>query len=196
MPHDSAPADGREMLRGGDRRSIGRVPRVLQLVAADPGRVGWLVAALDDHDPLVRMRAADALEKATVRDAAPLQPHKRFLLRLAASSQQQELRWHLAQLLPRLKLRSAQRRSAALTLRGYLADRSAIVRTFALQGLTDLALQDASLRPLARHWVRWAAREGTPAMRARAKRLERELARTKAEAVARASIAKQREIRR
>jgi hypothetical protein len=150
------------------------VPQVLKRLAANPRLFGSLVAALADNDPLVRMRAADALEKATLREAALLQPHKRFLLRLAAASRQQEVRWHLAQLLPRLKLRAAERRSAALTLRSYLADRSGIVRTFALQGMSEL--QDASLRPLARHWLRWAARDGTPAMRTRAARLLRAFA--------------------
>jgi HEAT repeat protein len=196
MPRERVTAELRELLSGGDRRSIGRVPHVLRLLAADPQVFGPLVAALSDSDPLVRMRAADALEKATVREAAPLQPYKRILLRLAASSQQQEVRWHLAQLLPRLGLRAAQRRSAAHALRGYLDDRSAIVRTFALQGLADLASQDASLKPLARRSLRWAAQEGTPAMRARAKRLMRELELPRPAAATRAAGSKKKEIRR
>ncbi len=190
------PTDLVKMLRGGDRRSIGRVPHVLKLLAADPRGIGSLVAALVDSDPRVCMRAADALEKATLRDSAPLQAHKQFLLRLAGSSRQQEVRWHLAQLLPRLKLRPAERKTAALTLRSYLADRSGIVRTFALQGMTDLASQDAALKPLARHWLRWAAREGTPAMRARAKLLLRALATPKASATTHVGAAKKKESRR
>jgi hypothetical protein len=177
--------DIRKVLRGGDRRSIGQVPRVLKRLAADPHLVRPLVAALSDADPIVCMRAADALEKATRRDPSALQAHKRTLLHLARSTQQHEVRWHFAQMLPRLMLRPAERRSAFLTLRSYLADRSAIVRTFALQGMADLAQGDLSIRPLALRWLRWAVRQGTPAMRSRAARLLREIAAAPAPAQAR-----------
>jgi hypothetical protein len=133
------------------------------------------VAALSDLDPVVRMRAADALEKASVTNAAILQRHKRALLNLAQTATQQELRWHLAQMLPRLHLQPSERRAAARRMRGYLTDPSSIVRTFALQALTDLARDDPSLRPLALSSLRHAARGGTPAMRSRAARLLREL---------------------
>ncbi len=166
--------DIREMLRGGDRRSIGRVPQVLERLKSHPKLAGQLVAALGDADPLVRMRAADALEKATLHNAALLQQHKRVLLRLARTATQPELRWHLAQMLPRLHLRSSERRAAARGLRLYLTDPSSIVRTFALQALTDLARDDPTLKPLALSSVRQAARRGTPAMRSRAARLLRE----------------------
>jgi hypothetical protein len=175
----------RELLHGGDRRSIGRVPQVLQRLAADPHLVRPLVAALSDTDLIVCMRAADALEKATRRDPSALQAHKGALLHLSRSTQQHEVRWHLAQMLPRLMLRPAERRSAFQTLRGYLTDRSAIVRTFALQGMADFAQHDPSLKPLARRWLRWAVRRGTPAMRSRAARLLSEIAAAPAPAQAR-----------
>jgi len=168
--------DIRELLRGGDRRSIGRVPKILKHLAADPHLVRPLVAALSDADLIICMRAADALEKATRRDPSALQAHKRALIHLSRSTQQHEVRWHLAQMLPRLMLRPAERHSAFQTLRGYLADRSAIVRTFALQGMADFARHDPSLKPTARRWLRWAVRQGTPAMRSRAARLLREIA--------------------
>ncbi len=167
--------DIRALLRGGDRRSIGRVPHVLERVKASPRLLDRLVAALSDADPVVCMRAADALEKASRRDASALQKHKHALLRLARCTAQQELRWHLAQMLPRLHLRPSQRRAAARTLQLYLTDPSSIVRTFALQALADLALVDPALRPPALRSLRQAVRTGTPAMRSRATRLLREL---------------------
>ncbi|OGO46869.1 MAG: hypothetical protein A2Z30_05925 [Chloroflexi bacterium RBG_16_64_43] len=168
--------DIRDVLRGGDRRSIGRVPQVLNRLTASPRLFDRLVAALGDTDPVVRMRAADALEKASRKDASPLQKHKRALLRLARSTAQQELRWHLAQMLPRLHLRPPERQAAARTLQSYHTDPSSIVRTFALQALADLAQGDAALRALALRSLRQAIRTGTPAMRSRAARLLRELA--------------------
>ena len=53
----------RDLLMGGDRRSIGRVDEVLELVLGQPKRVGELAKLLWDSDAVVRMRAADALEK-------------------------------------------------------------------------------------------------------------------------------------
>ena len=168
--------DIRDLLHGGDRRSIGRVPQVLDRMKASPHLFDQLVAALSDTDPIVCMRAADALEKASLRDASALQKHKRALLRLARSTAQQELRWHLAQMLPRLHLQPAEWHAAARTLQRYQTDPSSIVRTFALQGLVDLAQDHPALRPLALRVLNQAARSGTPAMRSRAARLLRELA--------------------
>src|SRR5262245_1189854 len=99
----------RTLLIGGDRRSIGQVPRVLSIIRRHPDRTPELVAALTDLDPLVRMRAADALEKVTVHQPELLRPHKRALLTLANRAKQQELRWHLAQLIPRLRLTRRER---------------------------------------------------------------------------------------
>ncbi len=54
------------MLKGGDRRSIGKSDQIARLVLSEPGRFPDLFKCLWDEDPVVRMRAADAAEKATV----------------------------------------------------------------------------------------------------------------------------------
>ena len=59
-----------EMLSGGDLRSIGRVPEVLGVMEKNPGRMNELVLCLDSGDPVVRGRAADALEKLTAKRPA------------------------------------------------------------------------------------------------------------------------------
>jgi hypothetical protein len=143
---------------------------------ASPRLFDQLVAALSDTDPIVCMRAADALEKASLHDASALQRHKRVLLRLASSTTQQELRWHFAQMLPRLHLQPAEWRAAARTLQRYQTDPSSIVRTFTLLALAELAQGHPALRPLALRSLHRAVRSGTPAMRSRATRLLRELA--------------------
>jgi hypothetical protein len=117
------------------------------------------------------MRAADALEKVTRAQPGRLARFKPTLLRLARTAGQQELRWHLAQLLPRLDLTAQERARAARILRGYLRDPSSIVRTFALQALADLATQYPAMWPGVHRRLRAAATRGTPAMRARARRI-------------------------
>ena len=49
-----------EMLRGGDRRSVGHADRVAKIVAKDSSLFPRLIAAMWDEDNVVRMRAADA----------------------------------------------------------------------------------------------------------------------------------------
>jgi len=159
------------LLQGGDRRTIGRADQVAAIVSKDPGLFPELITGLWSDDPLVRMRAADAAEKVTRSKPDLLQPFKKELLGLMAEATQQELRWHLAAIVPRLVLNSKERRQAASSLNTYLEDRSSIVRTSALQGLADLAQDEPSLRPNLIELLRESARSGTPAMKARSRRL-------------------------
>jgi hypothetical protein len=159
------------LLVGGHRRQIGRVDQVVAMVSADPRLFPQLIAGLWSDDPLVRMRAADAAEKATRTEPGLLMPYKRELLGLLTEAVQQELRWHLALMVPRLALNAKERELAASLLGRYLQDRSSIVKTFSLQGLAELAQDDPSLRPTVIEILRAATRSGTPAMKARSRKL-------------------------
>ncbi|MDX5324328.1 MAG: hypothetical protein LPJ96_11995 [Exiguobacterium sp.] len=57
--------DIRELLNGGDLRSIGQVDAVVVNVGDDPDRFSELMTGLTDDRPVVRMRSADAVEKVT-----------------------------------------------------------------------------------------------------------------------------------
>ncbi len=163
------------MLKGGDRRSIGRSNQIAKLVFSDPKWFAELLECLWDEDPIVRMRAADAAEKVTVVRPELLNPHKQELLGLLVEAEQIELRWHLALMVPRLELSGPERHRAAAALQRYLEDRSSIVKTFALQGLADLARQDTSLRESARQILEESLQTGAAAMKARARKLLKEL---------------------
>jgi HEAT repeat protein len=163
------------MLKGGDRRSIGKSNQIAQLVLSEPKRFAELVECLWDEDPNVRMRAADAAEKVTLARPKLLKPHKQELLGLLAEAEQIELRWHLALMVPRLELRRPETERAATALQRYLEDRSSIVKTFALQGLADLVRQNSNLREPARRALEESLRTGTAAMKARARKLLKEL---------------------
>jgi len=141
------------------------------MVSKAPAMFPELIAGLWSEDLLVRMRAADAAEKVTRSNRELLQPFKKELLGLMAEATQQELRWHLAAIVPRLVLSAGQRQQAISLLRRYLEDRSSIVRTFALQGLADLAQDEPSLRPDVIELLHESARNGTPAMKARSRKL-------------------------
>ena len=162
------------LLRGGDRRSIGRSNQVVRLVLREPKSFVELIECLWSDDPIVRMRAADATEKVSFVQPELLKHYKTELLGLLAEAEQIELRWHLAQMIPRLPLTQGERRRAADALQRYLEDRSSIVRTFALQALADISQNDAALRPKVREILEQSAVRGTAAMKARARKLLKE----------------------
>jgi len=159
------------MLVGGDRRSIGCANEIVSIVLRRPQRLKELVGCLWSRDAIVRMRAADAIEKISLCRADWLERHKADLVALMQETQQQELRWHLALVVPRLHLTKSEQRRAVSSLWQYLNDQSSIVRTCALQGLADLARGTPSLRQAVNELLEEASRTGTAAMKARARKL-------------------------
>jgi len=110
------------------------------------------------------MRAADAVEKVTRQRRDLLRRYKKELLGLMKETNQPELRWHLAAMIPRIPLNAKERQTAISALNGYLEDPSSFVKTFALQGLADLAQDEPSIRASVVEILRKATRSGTPAM--------------------------------
>jgi hypothetical protein len=164
------------LLTGADRRSIGRADEVAAMILKHPMLFAELIAGLWDVDRVVRMRAADAVEKVSRKQPELLVPFNAELLGLLAEASEQELRWHLAQMAPRLRLTGKERLRAASLLKDYLDDHSSIVKTFAIQALADLANADPALLPDTVELLEQAVRSGTPAMRARARKLLARLA--------------------
>jgi hypothetical protein len=158
-------------LRGGDRRSIGNVDEVVDAVQKKPNLLKDLRTGLFDGDPVVRMRAADAMEKISSENPQPLQPYKTELIRLARQTQQQELRWHLAQMIPRLKLTPEEEATATDIFFDYLNDKSKIVVTFAMQALSDLALKKGAASARMIGAIEELIRTGSPAIQSRGKKL-------------------------
>jgi hypothetical protein len=111
------------------------------------------------------------VEKITAKHPAYLQPYKTELIQQVAKIEQQEVRWHVAQMMPRLKLSNQERAVAVEILLGYLDDQSKIVKTFSMQALADLAEQDAALRSRVIPLLEELTETGSPAMRSRGRKL-------------------------
>jgi len=158
-------------LRGGDRRSIGRVSTVVAAVQKRPALFKDLVSGLFDDNPAVRMRAADAMEKISSDDPQLLQPYKKQLIRLAQRTQQQDMRWHLAQMLPRLQLTAKETAAVTDIFFDFLNDRSKIVVTFAMQALTDFALIKGQASDRLIRAMENLTQTGSPAIQSRGKKL-------------------------
>jgi hypothetical protein len=167
------------LLAGGDRRSIGASNRVAALAAAEPRLLRVLFRGAQSDDPVLSMRCVDAIEKATANRHELLAPYKRVLLEKLSKRAQKEIRWHVAQLLPRLALSQMQRAKALQILVDFTNDGSSIVKTLAMQGMFDLAIQDEDLLPVVRQHIEELTVIGTPAMRARGRMLNAKLARTR-----------------
>jgi hypothetical protein len=160
-----------DQLKGGDRRSIGAANSVVELVLADPSKLGEIIRGITSKDPIVRMRCADVVEKVSTVQPDWLRRHKKLVLRLTEQEAQKEVRWHLAQMLPRLRLTSAERKSATAMMFDYLDDPSHIVKVCALQALADLSASDAPLRRRVRELLSQLQKSEIASLRSRARRL-------------------------
>ena len=160
-----------QTLSGGDRRSIGRSQDVVDFVLNNAHRVGQVIAGLSHDDPIVRMRCADVAEKVSKQHADWLQPFKKTLLRIGASSSQQEVRWHIARMLPRVMLSEREKQAAISLLYEYLEDKSHIVKTFSMTALAELAIDDVDLRKKVIPTLKRLIRVGSPAMQSRGRKL-------------------------
>jgi hypothetical protein len=94
---------------------------------------------------------------------------------LLAETNQKEMRWHLAIMIARLRLTASECQQAKDLLLSYLADKSSIVKTCAMQGLADLTLQCPGFHAMVLDQLRSCSRMGTPAMRARGRILLRRM---------------------
>lgn len=164
-------------LRGGDRRSIGVANDAARAVLENPQLLGVLFAGLASNQETLRMRCADAIEKATRAQPHWLQPFKRTLLGTLATDPQKEVRWHVAALLTRLNLSAGEEERVYSVLLDYCNDPSSIVKTQAMQGLTDLAVRHPRRLPEVRRHIEELMVIGTPAMKARARKLLQQLCR-------------------
>jgi hypothetical protein len=160
-----------EMLKGGDRRSIGRSNEVVTRVLNEPELFDTLFSGMLTDDPLIRMRSADAAEKVTAIHPEYLIPHKGVLLEILSKAEQAEVRWHAAPMLVRVPLSEEEQAAVVDILTSYMNDRSSIVKALAMQSLGDLAERYVALRPVVLLHIKEQVVIGTPAMKARSKKL-------------------------
>ena len=89
-----------ELLSGGDLRSTGAADQAASALVSGNWTSEEFFGLIERAAPVVRMRAADALEKATRSDPTLIQASASRLLRLLAQPQPKEVRWHLLQMAP------------------------------------------------------------------------------------------------
>ncbi len=163
------------MLSGGDLRSIGRADEVVALVQGHPSLFAALVQGMQSDDAILKARCADAAEKVSAVHPEWLIPHKAMLIEQLSLDPQPEVRWHVAPMLARLPLDGAVLTQAVTRLTEWLNDTSSIVKTMSMQALADLAERHEVLRPEVLRHLRELTVIGTPAMKARGRKLLKRL---------------------
>ncbi len=148
-------------------------------VGGDKAGLRALVRELFGEDVEVRKRAADVARRITERDGHLLERYADELAGLLETLPVEEsrTRWHLGLVVPRVARTRVQRLRAARTMGLLTQDESNVVRCSAVEGMGLLALQEASLRDEAEEMVAIYLREGTVAMKNRARTVMRMWAR-------------------
>jgi HEAT repeat protein len=146
-------------------------------ILADKSAVRSLVRELFGEDVEVRKRAADVARRITEKDSRPLEPYADELAGLLETlpAEESRTRWHLGVVVPRVARTRLQRLRAARTMSLLAQDESNVVRCSAVEGLGLLAMQEPSLRDETEEMIGRFLREGTKAMKSRARHAKRKL---------------------
>lgn len=165
----------RDLVVGGDRRSLTRSSRALELVRKDPGRVAELAALARDRDWLVSLRSLDLLEKLAHERPEWIEPHKRLFISELADCDQWEVRLQIVRALPLFRWSSLQRRRAVAILLRDAGHPQTFVRAWAVDSLATFAREDTELRPAVLRHLRKFERSGKKALLARARHVRERL---------------------
>lgn len=166
--------DFARLLLGKDLRSITKSNDIVQSVD-DQESFDELFALLLHHERTLVMRAADAIEKITLTHKEFLDPHRGQLLSLLKSAMNKELKWHIAQLITRIRLNQDVLRDvwSTLTYWAQNPNESKIVRVNSLQGLFELSDQFPDLKKNFELTMQILEREPIPSIQARVKKLKK-----------------------
>lgn len=160
------------LLKGGDLSSIGKADHVVAQIRDQAG-FDELFVELFNRDRRVVMRAADAIEKITTKNAGYLRPHKEEIIGLCRAVEAIELKWHLALLIPRLDLNTKEFAECWRILSTWVLDRneSRIVRVNAIQALFELSARMKNGKPEFDRIIAQVEQENIPSINARLRKL-------------------------
>lgn len=160
------------LLSGGDIRSIGRADQTAEELLSGQRTPDEFWRLIEETTaPEVRMRAADALEKASAEMPQLIARSGGRLLALLEADQPKEIRWHLLQMAPRVAWTDARQQRLLPAIERAMSDSSAIVQTFALQALADLARLSETFSRAYERRLEAASTSILPSLRSRARKL-------------------------
>jgi hypothetical protein len=136
----------RELLSGGSRTSIGNADQVIGELVKAPSGLAEIYTLFRDEDPVVAMRASYVAMRVAEHNPDSVGPFANELLDSLELYTQQEVRWHVPQLLAHLNLSDSQKRRCYDTVMYWAeSDKSKIVGYYSYQAAADFAETDADL---------------------------------------------------
>jgi hypothetical protein len=159
-------------LAAGDLRTTGASDEVAAEIYNNQKLFDQVIFGLHSDNPGLRMRCADAIEKASAKNPSLLQSYKQDFLGFIGNIDQQEVQWHVAQIIPRLDLSATETKQAVQLMQQYFdQSKSNIVRTFALQTIHDLAAKDPRYSKTADEYLQKALHDPAHSLQSRARKL-------------------------
>jgi len=166
-----------DKLRGGDLRSIGRSNEVAGDIEKNVSLFETVFRGLYDSAPIVRMRSADVIEKATQNKPELLSNYTSEVISILATAEQQEVCRHMAQIAPRLAYSPNEENEIIQALKRYLARKSKIVRVSAMESLANIAERNPSILNEVIEIIKVQKETGSPALQSRRRKLLQRLER-------------------
>jgi hypothetical protein len=169
-------ASYRDVLSGGTRTSVGDADQVIIELIQDPSGINEIYGLFLDEDPVVAMRSSYVAMRVAEQRPETVNPFTKDLLKNLELYTQQEVRWHIPQLLVHLELSTAQRRRAYEVIMNWAeTDKSKIVGYYGFQAAADFAEQDETLLQDFIPRIRKANATGAKSIQNRCKKIAKQL---------------------
>lgn len=163
-------------LKGGDLRSIGKADEVARQIGDNQKLFDEIFQGIFDTDPIIRMRAADAIEKVSQKYPQLLKKHKNKILKNLVNFEQQEVKWHIALMVSYLNLTTIESEKVFTELSKWANDdKSKIVRVNSMQALADISMKKNNIKAKTLALIKEQMETGTPSLMSRGRKLLKQL---------------------
>lgn len=166
----------RDTLSGGTRTSVGQADQVIAKMIKAPAGLSEVYKLFLDQDPVIAMRASYVAMRVAEQKPESVKPFTKDLLKNLELYTQQEVRWHIPQLLVHLDLTKAQKRRAYEVIMNWAeTDKSKIVGYYGFQAAADFAETDSELLQDFIPRIRKANETGAKSIQNRCKKIAKQL---------------------
>jgi hypothetical protein len=166
----------KETLSGGTRASVGEVDKVIRQLLKNATKLNEIYGLFLDEDPVVAMRASYVAMKVADQSPQSVNPFTKDVLKNLDLYVQQEVRWHIPQLLVHMELSKAQRKRAYEVVMSWAeTDKSKIVGYYGFQAAADFAELDEQLLQDFIPRIRKANKSGAKSIQNRCKKIAKQL---------------------
>ncbi len=166
----------KQALSGGTRTSVGDADRIIQELVESPANLDEIYQLFLDEDAVVAMRASYVAMRVAEHKPQTVAPFAELLFANLEKYTQQEVRWHVPQLLVHLDLEPVERKRAYDVIMLWAeTDKSKIVGYYGFQAAAEFAKQDSALLEDFIPRIRQANKTGAKSIQNRCKKIAKQL---------------------